>query len=91
MKTIDIIKDLCENRKNEFLSKIEPNIYMGLDLEKTTKSLDYLKTEMNNFLDKLGHDIDEIINKSNEDYQTIREESSKILEETSLSVFSHFM
>lgn len=91
MKTIELIKQKCETRKQEIIKELEPKFNFGTDLEKSIESLFELESMIKLKLEPLGNEIQDLIKKSNEDKEILDKQGVEIFEKLISDIITKFL
>ncbi|PQJ73625.1 hypothetical protein [Polaribacter butkevichii] len=90
MKTIEVIKQKCEIKKNEVITELSSKIDFSQGIDKAINSLADIDSQINTKLKPLGEDIKLIIESSNEDKDVLEKQASVIMENTLSEIFGKF-
>jgi hypothetical protein len=91
MKTIELIKQKCETKKQEIIKELEPKFNFGNDLEKSIESLSELESIIDLKLKPLGNEIKDLIRNSNEDKDLLDKESIVVFEKLISDIVTKFI
>jgi hypothetical protein len=91
MKTIELIKQKCETSKQEIIKELEPKFNFGTDLEKSIESLFELESMIDLKLKPLGNEIQDLIQKSNEDKELLDKQSIVIFKNLISDIITKFI
>lgn len=91
MKTIELIKEKCKQKKAETIKYLKEKIDFNSNIEQTVNNLKLITKESEKTVNELKIEINKIIINSKEDKEYLQKESDLILKEIFESIILEFL